>query len=88
MTKEELVAEISKDAGITKVRTDKAWKSMLDSVTTSLKRRRKVSFVGFGTFSVGKRKTRVGRNPLTGEGIASLRLKYPNSKQASGLKMR
>jgi DNA-binding protein HU-beta len=86
MTKEELVGKIAKDARITKVQADRALKSVLDGVTTSLKKGRKVSFVGFGTFSVGKRKARVGRNPQTGETIRIAAAKVPKFKAGKQLK--
>jgi DNA-binding protein HU-beta len=86
MTKEELVSKIAKDARITKVQADRALKSVLDGVTTSLKKGRKVSFVGFGTFSVGKRKARVGRNPQTGETIRIAAARVPKFKAGKQLK--
>lgn len=86
MTKEELVGKIAKDARITKVQADRALKSVLDGVTTSLKKGRKVSFVGFGTFSVAKRKARVGRNPQTGETIRIAAAKVPKFKAGKQLK--
>jgi DNA-binding protein HU-beta len=86
MTKEELVGKIAKDVSITKVQADRALKSVLDGVTTSLKKGRKVSFVGFGTFSIGKRKARVGRNPQTGEAIKIAAAKVPKFKAGKQLK--
>ena len=86
MNKEELVGKIAKDARITKVQADRALKSVLDGVTTSLKKGRKVSFVGFGTFSVAKRKARVGRNPQTGETIRIAAAKVPKFKAGKQLK--
>ena len=43
--------------------------SFITSVTKALKKGDKVTLVGFGTFSVTKRKARKGRNPQTGEVI-------------------
>ncbi len=69
MTKAELVDKIAKEAGITKAQADKAANSFLDGVTETLKEGDKVTFVGFGSFSVSERKARVGRNPQTGAEI-------------------
>ncbi len=70
MTKAELVEKIAKDADISKVAAGKAYKSFLDGVTQGLsKRNSKVTLVGFGTFKKVYRKTRLGRNPQTGEKI-------------------
>jgi len=70
MTKAELVEKMAKDAGISKVAAGKAYQSFLDGVTTGLKKRNsKVTLVGFGTFKKVYRKTRMGRNPQTGDKI-------------------
>jgi DNA-binding protein HU-beta len=39
---------------------------MLANVTRCLKRGEKVTLVGFGTFLVGRRRARAGRDPRTG----------------------
>ncbi len=70
MTKAELVEKIAKDAGITKAAAGKAYQSFLDGVVQGLsKRNSRVTLVGFGTFKKVYRKTRMGRNPQTGEKI-------------------
>ncbi len=68
MTKAELIEKMAKDAGTTKVTAGKALESFLENVTKGLKKRNsKVTLVGFGTFKTVYRKTRMGRNPQTGE---------------------
>lgn len=70
MTKAELVEQMSKDAGISKLSASKALDSFMDSVVKTLKQKDgKVTLVGFGTFSKAKRKARTGRNPQTGESM-------------------
>ena len=69
MNKAELIAKLSEDAGITKTQANEALDSFLDAVTKTLKSGGKVTLVGFGTFSVSKRKARNGRNPRTNEVI-------------------
>jgi DNA-binding protein HU-beta len=69
MTKDELVTKMAKDAGISKRAANDAMKTFIDTVTTTLKKGQKVSFVGFGTFTTSKRKARTGRNPQTGASI-------------------
>jgi len=70
MTKADLIEKMAKDAGISKVVAKAALESFIDGVTKSLKKRNsKVTLVGFGTFSNVYRKTRMGRNPQTGEKI-------------------
>ena len=69
MNKAELIAKIAEDAGITKVQAGASLKSFTEAVTKTLKAGGKVTLVGFGTFSVTKRKARAGRNPKTGSVI-------------------
>ncbi|MBV6478335.1 MAG: DNA-binding protein HU-beta [Ignavibacteria bacterium] len=69
MTKEELVAKIAADAKISKVQARAALHSLMDGVKKTLKKGGKLSLVGFGTFSISKRKARIGRNPQTGAEI-------------------
>jgi len=69
MTKAELVAVVAGDAGITKAQAARALDSYIANVTKELKKSGKLGLVGFGTFSVVKRKARTGRNPQTGAKI-------------------
>ena len=69
MTKGELVDRMADSAGITKVAAERSLNGFLDGVKKSLAKKQKVTLVGFGTFSVSKRKARIGRNPQTGETI-------------------
>ena len=70
MTKADLIEKVAKDAGITKAAAGKAVQSFIDGVASGLKKRNsKVTLVGFGTFKKVYRKTRMGRNPQTGESI-------------------
>ena len=75
MTKAELVAAIAGDAGITKAQAARALDSYIDNVAKELKKNGKLGLVGFGTFSVAKRKAHTGRNPQTG---AKIQIKAKN----------
>ena len=77
MTKAELIANISKEAKITKAAAEKALNSFTSNVTRALKKGDKLTLTGFGTFMVAKRKARSGRNPRTGKEI-----KIPATKVA------
>ncbi len=68
---------MAKDAGISNAAAEKAINSFIDSIKKSLKKGDKVTLVGFGTFSVAKRKARKGRNPRTGETITIKARKIP-----------
>ena len=86
MTKEDLVNRIAKEAKVTKAQADKAVNAFFEGVTSSLKRGRKVSFVGFGTFSVARRKARMGRNPQTGAPIRIAASRVPKFKAGKQLR--
>ena len=69
MNKQEIVAKIAKDTGLTKVTAAAAVESLIDGITRALKKGNAVSFVGFGTFKTAHRKARTARNPQTGAAI-------------------
>ena len=77
MTKAELVEKMAKDSGASKAVAEKALKSFIDAITKTLKKGNKVALVGFGTFSISKRKARIGRNPQTGATIKIAARKVP-----------
>lgn len=86
MTKGEIVDAISVSAGITKVDAEKTLKSFTDTVIKALKKGDSVNIVGFGSFSVSKRKARKGRNPQTGKEINIPATKVPKFKAGKGLR--
>jgi DNA-binding protein HU-beta len=86
MKREEMIEKISKEAKVNKAQAERAMKALFDGVATSLKKGNKVTFVGFGTFSISKRKARMGRNPRTGEQIKIAAAKVPHFKAGEQLK--
>ena len=86
MNKNDLVAEVSETAGLTKADAAKAVDSVLDAITASLKKGDEVRLVGFGTFSVAKRAASEGRNPRTGEKIKIPASKRPKFSAGKALK--
>jgi DNA-binding protein HU-beta len=86
MKRDELIAKIASDAEITKKQAGIALTSLLNGVSGALKKGDKVTFVGFGTFSVSKRKKRMGVNPQTGAKITIAARKVPVFKAGSKLK--
>lgn len=77
MTKAEIIEQMAADAEISKAAAGKALNSFVDSVSKAVKKGTKVTLVGFGTFSLTKRKARKGRNPRTGEQIKIKASKSP-----------
>jgi DNA-binding protein HU-beta len=86
LNKGDLVGKIAKDSGITKSQAEAVFNSLIGAITTSLKKGQKVTIVGFGTFSVAKRKARTGRNPQTGVPIKIAARKVPKFAAGSDLK--
>ena len=86
MNKTELIDHIAKAADITKASATRALDAMIDGVTTTLKSNDSVTLVGFGTFSVGDRAARTGRNPRTKEAISIKAAKVPKFKAGKALK--
>jgi DNA-binding protein HU-beta len=85
MTKAELVAVIADEASITKAAAAKALDAFVGAVSKELKKNGKLGLVGFGTFSVVKRKAREGRNPQTGKPIKIPAKKVVKFKAGKGL---
>lgn len=86
MTKAEIVAAMAKASGSTKTAAEKALNSLISSVRDALKKGRRVTLVGFGTFAVGRRAARNGRNPRTGKIIKIPAAKVPRFKASRALK--
>ncbi len=86
MNKGELVAKIAAEASLTKAQAEAAFNSLVGAITGALKRSQKVTIVGFGTYSVAKRKARTGRNPQTGASIKIAARKVPKFTPGSDLK--
>ncbi|HUR88771.1 MAG TPA: HU family DNA-binding protein [Ramlibacter sp.] len=86
VNKTELIEHIAKHADISKAAATRALESMIGAVKTTLKKGGSVSLVGFGTFAVGKRAARSGRNPRTGDAIKIKAAKVPKFRPGKALK--
>jgi len=86
MTKAELIDKIASGAGLSKVDATKALDATLNSMKATLRKGQKVTLVGFGTFSVVKRKSRKGRNPRTGAVITIPAARVPKFTAGKTLK--
>lgn len=86
MNKSELVDFIASEAEISKAAAGRALEAFTTAVKNTLKKGDDLTLVGFGTFSVGARAARLGRNPQTGEEIKIKAAKVPKFKPGKGLK--
>lgn len=86
MNKNELVAAVADNAGLSKADSAKAVDAVFDCITGTLKSGSEVRLVGFGTFMVANRAASQGRNPRTGEKIQIPASKQPKFKAGKALK--
>src|SRR5262249_593960 len=86
MNKQEIIAKIAADTGITKANAAAAVESLIDGITRALKKGNSVSFVGFGTFKTASRKAPVARNPQTGAVIRIPKRRVPRFSAGKALK--
>jgi DNA-binding protein HU-beta len=86
VNKTELIESIAKTADISKAAAGRALDGMVKAVGQSLKKGQMVTLVGFGTFFVGKRAARSGRNPRTGAAIKIKAAKVPKFRAGKALK--
>jgi len=86
LNKQELVANVAEQAGLTKKDAEKAVNAVFETVKGALSGGDKVQLIGFGTFEVKARKARKGRNPQTGKEINIPASKNPVFKAGKALK--
>lgn len=86
MNKTELVDAIAERAGVPKVVAGKVLEAVTATVMATLKKEEDVTLVGFGTFYVGERAARTGRNPRTGKAIKIAAAKTPRFRAGKSLK--
>ena len=86
MNKTELVEVVAKSAGISKVASEKAVDGTLNAIKAALKKGQSVTLANFGTFKVGKRAARLGRNPQTGAEIRIKAARVPKFSAGKALK--
>lgn len=86
MNKSEYVAEVAKNAGVSKAEVSKVLAAGIAVITKALKKGDTVQLIGFGSFSVAKRAARKGRNPATGKEIKIAAAKAPKFRAGKALK--
>jgi len=86
VNKAELIDAIAKSSDISKAAAGNALDGALAAIKDALKGGESVTLVGFGTFSVGTRAARTGRNPRTGESITINATKVPKFTAGKSLR--
>jgi DNA-binding protein HU-beta len=86
VNKSEMIDAIARHADISKAAAGRALEATVAAIKTSLKKGDIVTLVGFGSFYVGRRNSRAGRNPRTGDAIKIEAAKVPKFRAGKALK--
>lgn len=85
MTRVDVVVRMAQAAGWPRASTERAFRAMLAAMRGALRRGESVTLVGFGTFSVARRRPRTVRNPRTGHTV-TVAGRTPRFKASAELK--
>ena len=88
MNKKQLIEAVAKEMEKSKADAERSVNAVIESIKKGLKKEGVVQLIGFGSFTVKKRKKRKGRNPKTGEEIQIKASKTVSFKPGKGLKER
>jgi len=86
MTKADLVEEVSRAVEMSHKDSEIIVETVFESIVKSLRAGEKIEMRGFGSFRTRERKSRVGRNPKTGERVEVPAKKIPYFKPSKELK--
>ena len=86
MNKAELISAMAAESGLSKADSQKALNAFIASVSKAMKAGDKVALVGFGTFAVAERASRMGINPSTKKPIEIPAKKVVKFKAGAELK--
>jgi integration host factor subunit beta len=86
MTKADLVEEVVKVAGISKKQSERIVHVVFDAIVEALRHEDKIELRGFGSFRVRRRRSRLGRNPKTGDRVDVPEKRIPYFKPGKELK--
>ncbi len=87
MNKAELVAYAAEREKLPKAQVSRVFDLLLEGIARSSLDGDRVTLVGFGTFRLGERARRKGRNPQTGEKIEIPASKIVKFKASNALKV-
>ena len=88
MNKSEMIDQIAKSADVSKAAAGRALDATVAAIKTAMKKGGMVTLVGFGTFYVGKRAARTGRNPRTGAHVSVEKKSVPFFKTGKEMRER
>jgi integration host factor subunit beta len=86
MTKADLIEEVAKAVEMTRKDSEVIVETIFDSIVRSLRAGDKIEIRGFGSFRTRQRKSRIGRNPKTGDRVEVPARRIPFFKPSKELK--
>ncbi len=86
MTKADLVTVMARAGGGSKAAAERGMAAFLVGIVDSLRKGRRVTISGFGTFVISRRAARNGRNPRTGSAIKIPPARVPRFRPSRALK--
>jgi len=86
LTKTALISAVAASTSVSQADVQKTLDAVFGEIQNTLAGGGEVALPGFGTFSVGERAARTGRNPQTGETIQIAASKVPKFKAGKALK--
>ena len=86
MNKKDFIEKVATKCSLSKADTSKVLEAILESVQDCLVKGEEVQLTGFGSFKVGERNARTGRNPQTGQEIQIPASRVPQFKAGAALK--
>lgn len=86
MNKQDLIASVAESSGLPRSDAGRAVEAVFETISATLKKGQEVRLVGFGTFSLSRRKASTGRNPRTGEPMTIKASTQPKFKAGKILK--
>ena len=86
MNKTELIEALAAKCDLSKAAAGRAVDGLTEIIAETLTKGDSVSLIGFGTFSVGNRAARTGRNPKTGAELKIAASKTPKFSAGAKLK--
>lgn len=88
MNRAELIESMANETKMTKSSCEAWLSAFVGTVEKNIKKPDGVKLIGFGTFTISKRKARTGRNPQTGESIKIPARTVPVFRPGSDLKLK
>ncbi len=67
MTKKDIILKVSDETNLKQIDVKKVVQKTLDCIVEALIRGEKIELRNFGVFKIKQRKSRIGRNPRTGQ---------------------